>query len=121
MKPKTKIESEVVGPFLETSFNYRLGRTSLLRVVKEKDLGIIVTYNLKWNTHIQMLTSKANKMLGFQKRTCPLLTKDKSNQALIIPLACKLSVMHPMVLKSGLLRLRYTRTSNQMDSSIEDG
>ena len=65
MKPKTKFESEVVGPFLETSFNYRLGRTSLLRVVKEKDLGIIVTY--KWNTHIQMLTSKANKMLGFQK------------------------------------------------------
>ena len=60
------------------SFNYHLGPTSLLRVPQEKGLGVIVTYNLKWNSHIQMVTSKANKMLVLLKRTCPLLTKKKS-------------------------------------------
>ena len=55
--------------------NYHLGPSSLLRIQKEKYLGIIVTDNLLWNTHIQMITAKANKMLGLLKRTC-----SKSNQ-----------------------------------------
>ena len=68
------------------SFNYHLGTTSLLRVPQEKDLGVIVTYNLKWNSHIQMVTSKANKMLGLLKRTCPLLTKNKIGRSLYLSL-----------------------------------
>ena len=53
--------------------SYHLG-TELHRVVREVDLGITVTSNLSWNAHIKDLVSKANKMLGLLRRTCPLLT-----------------------------------------------
>ena len=59
------------------TYNYHLGSSSLLRIRNEKGLGIIVTDNLSWNTPIQMITAKANKMLGLLKRTCPLLTETK--------------------------------------------
>ena len=68
------------------SFNYHLGPTSLLRFPQEKDFGVIVTYNFKWNSHNQMVISKANKMLGLLKRTCPLLTKDKIRRSLYLSL-----------------------------------
>ncbi|CAB4010566.1 Hypothetical predicted protein [Paramuricea clavata] len=68
------------------TYNYHLGSSSLLRVRKEKDLGIIVTDNLLWNSHIQMITAKANKMLGLLKRTCPLLTETKIRRSLYLSL-----------------------------------
>ena len=34
-----------------------------------KDLGVSITKDMKWNQHVQDLSSKANKMLGFVKRT----------------------------------------------------
>ena len=43
-------------------------------MVSEVDLGITVTSNLSWNAHIKDLVSKANKMLGLLRRTCPLLS-----------------------------------------------
>ncbi|CAB4002849.1 Hypothetical predicted protein, partial [Paramuricea clavata] len=68
------------------TYNYHLGSSSLLRVRKEKDLGIIVTDNLLWNSHIQMITAKANKMLGLLRRTCPLLTETKIRRSLYLSL-----------------------------------
>ena len=56
-----------------TCFNYKLGSTELLKVNEEKDLGVTVTDTLSWNPHIQNIVSKANKLLGLLKRTCPLL------------------------------------------------
>jgi hypothetical protein len=54
--------------------NYHLGSTNLKRVDSEADLGITVTANLSWNTHITQIVKKSNKMLGLLRRTCPLLT-----------------------------------------------
>ena len=68
------------------NYNYHLDPSSLLRVGKEKDLGVIVTNNLVWNTHIDMITAKANKMLGLLKRTCPLLTRTKFRRSLYLSL-----------------------------------
>jgi hypothetical protein len=68
------------------TYNYHLGSSVLLRVRKEKDLGIIFTDNLLCNTHIQMITAKANKMLGLRKRTCPLLTEAKIWRSLYLSL-----------------------------------
>ena len=46
--------------------------------VKElKDLGILTNNGLSWNSHIDMITAKANRMLGLMKRTCMDL-KDES-------------------------------------------
>ena len=99
------------------SLNYHLGPTSLLRFPQEKDLGVIVTYNFKWNSHNQMVISKANKMLGLLKRTCPLLTKDKIRR-LNYHMLLK-SGLHPMSPLRSRLKNEFT-TSNQIDSSIED-
>ncbi len=54
--------------------NYHLGSTDLKRVESEVDLGITVTSNLCWNTHITQIVKKSNKTLGLLRRTCPLLT-----------------------------------------------
>ncbi|CAB4013121.1 Hypothetical predicted protein, partial [Paramuricea clavata] len=62
------------------TYNYHLGSSSLPRVRKEKDLGVIVTDN------IQMITAKANKMLSPLKRTCPLLTETKTRRSLYLSL-----------------------------------
>ena len=54
------------------AFDYTLDGTALTRVSDEKDLGVIITSTLSWDSHIH--TAKANKLLGLLKRTCPLLT-----------------------------------------------
>ena len=54
--------------------NYHLGSAGLKRVDSEVDLGITLTSNLCWNTHISRIVCKANIMLGLLRRTCPLLT-----------------------------------------------
>ena len=63
--------------------SYHLG-TELHRVVSEVDLGITVTSNLSWNAHIKDLVSKANKMLGLLRRTCPLLTDHSIRRTLYL-------------------------------------
>ena len=51
---------------------------TVLEEVKEfKDLGILTNNGLSWNSHIDMITAKANRMLGLIKRTCMDL-KDES-------------------------------------------
>ena len=43
---------------------------SLLEEVKEfKDLGVTITDNFNWNSHIDIIVSKANRMLGLIIRT----------------------------------------------------
>jgi hypothetical protein len=37
---------------------------------KQKDLGVIVSRDLKWSVNVQAGSNKANKMLGFMKRSC---------------------------------------------------
>ena len=56
---------------------YHMNSKELLRVDKEKDLGVCVSANFNWDVHIHTITGKANKMLGLLKRTCPLL-RDKT-------------------------------------------
>ena len=56
------------------AFDYTLDGTALTHVSEEKDLGVIITSTLSWDSHIHTITAKANKLLGLLKRTCPLLT-----------------------------------------------
>ena len=53
------------------SYDYKIGSQSLVRVTSQKDLGVIVTKDLKWNAHVDNTVAKAFKMLGFLRRhTC---------------------------------------------------
>ena len=45
-----------------------------------------MTRNLSWNQHIIKIGSKANKMLGLLRRTCPLLTNHDARRTLYISL-----------------------------------
>ena len=64
--------------------DYFLGSTKLLRVQEEKDLGVTISNNRMWNSHINSITAKANKLLGLLKRTCPLLTDVKARRTLYL-------------------------------------
>ena len=62
--------------------NYSLDN-SLFEEVKEfKDLGVTTTNHFNWNSHIDIIVSKANRMLGLIKRTCRGLDDTKTLRTL---------------------------------------
>ena len=48
--------------------SYKLEGTVLENVESIKYLGVTITKNLKWNTHISNVCTKANRTLGFLRR-----------------------------------------------------
>ena len=48
--------------------NYTLEGTALENVESIKYLGVTITNDLKWNTHISNVCTKANRTLGFLRR-----------------------------------------------------
>lgn len=69
-----------------TLFTYHLSGTVLTRVYKVKDLGVILESDLSFNAHYEMILSRANKMLGFLKRSC----REFDNILTLIHLFCTL-------------------------------
>ena len=54
--------------------NYTLEGTVLENIESIKYLGVTITNDLKWNTHISNVCTKANRTLGFLRRklySCP--------------------------------------------------
>ena len=49
-------------------FTYLLNSTPLKEADHTKYLGILISKDLKWNKHIDVITAKANRSLGFLKR-----------------------------------------------------
>ena len=67
-------------------FSYHLYGNELLVCKEEKDLGILVSSDLKWGPHIQKMVAKANRMLGLLKRTCLEITNVRVRRALFLTL-----------------------------------
>ena len=65
---------------------HHLGNTYLKRVLEEKDLGIIISNNLSWDSHVMHIALKAYRMLGLLKKTCPLITDVKVRRTLYLSL-----------------------------------
>ena len=65
---------------------YHLGDVNIQRVQEEKDLGVTITRNLTWDSHVMRIVLKANRMLGLLKRTCPLMTDIKVRRTLYLSL-----------------------------------
>ena len=68
------------------TYDYTLGTVKLICVCNEKDLGVITSYELSWDLHINSIISKANKMLGVLKRTSTHLTNIKTRCTLYLSL-----------------------------------
>ncbi len=68
-------------------FNYYLGEKDLEYVSienPEKDLGVLMTPNLKWNSQCNRLCTKANQQLGIVKRNAHFVHDFKRRRALYI-------------------------------------
>ena len=61
----------------EKAFTSRLflGPEKVLHVCEEKDLGVVISDKLTWDSHVHLITAKENKLLGLLRRSCSLLTK----------------------------------------------
>ncbi len=46
-----------------------LGYHQLESISEERDLGVHISHDLSWRKHVQIITSKANSVLGRLKRT----------------------------------------------------
>ena len=67
---------------------YNLEGTVLDNVENIKYLGITITNDLKWNTHVSNICTKANRILGFPRRNlsaCPQDVKDSAYKGLVRP------------------------------------
>ena len=68
--------------------SYNLEGTVLDNVENIKYLGITITNDLKWNTHVSNICTKANRTLGFLRRNlsaCPQDVKESAYKGLVRP------------------------------------
>ena len=63
-------QGSLLGPVLFALFTEKL-----LCVHEEKDLGLVILDKLTWDTHLHLITAKANNLLRLLKRSGPMLTK----------------------------------------------
>ena len=63
---------------------YKINSKSLVVTEKEKDLGIWITDTLHWSYHTHDRCTKANKMLGFQRRAAMEITDVKIRRTLYL-------------------------------------
>ena len=57
-------------------YNYSLKGQNLESVKTVKYLGVDLSYNLSWNSHIDRTAKKANNMLGFLRRNLRVNNRD---------------------------------------------
>ena len=91
--------------------SYSLDGTVLENVEKIKYLGVTITNDLKWNTHVSNICSKVNRTLGFLRRNlmaCPRDVKESAYKGLVRPiLEYGSSVWDPQsIFKMNLRRFR---------------
>ena len=69
--------------------SYTLEGAVLENVDNIKYLGVTITNDLKWNTHISNICTKANRTLGFLRRTlfsCPQNVKETAYKGMVRPI-----------------------------------
>jgi hypothetical protein len=88
---KCSIMSFVSGTPHKILYNYNMENVTLSRTGSFVDLGVTVCDNLKWDLHIDNITSKANKRLGLVKRC---IGNDCSLQ---VKLTCYTSLVRPLL------------------------
>ena len=68
--------------------SYNLEGTILDNVENIKYIGVTITNDLKWNTHVSNICTKANRTLGFLRRNlsaCPQDVKESAYKGLVRP------------------------------------
>ena len=65
------------------NFPYCVHGNELSLCKAEKDLGLLVSSDLKWGPHILKTVAKANKMLGLLKRSCFEITNTQNKRTFL--------------------------------------
>ena len=68
--------------------SYTLEGTVLENVESIKYLGVTITNDLRWNTHVRNICTKANRTLSFLRRnlySCPQEVKEAAYKGLVRP------------------------------------
>ena len=68
--------------------SYTLEGTVLENVESIKYLGVTITNDMRWNTHVSNICTKANRTLGFLRRnlySCPQEVKEAAYKGLVRP------------------------------------
>ena len=68
--------------------SYTLEGTDLQNVESIKYLGVTITSDLRWNTHVSNVRTKAYRTLGFLRRqlySCPQEVKETAYKGLVCP------------------------------------
>ena len=76
-------------PLNKIQASYTLEGAVLENVDNIKNLSVTITNDLKWNTHISNICTKANRPLGFLKRTlfsCPQNVKESAYKGMVHPI-----------------------------------
>ena len=72
----------------KTKYEYKMNNQTLETVKHNPYLGVELTDNLEYNDHIDTMTSKASRVLGFVKRNlkhCPRTVNERAYQTLVRP------------------------------------
>ena len=73
---------------IKAKHEYKMNNQILETVKHRPYLGVELTDNMKYNNHINTITSKASRVLGFVKRNlkhCPRTVKERAYQTLVRP------------------------------------
>ena len=62
---------------------YHLGEEVLSHSPETSDLGVSVSGNCAWNSHIEQMCAKANRVLGLVKRLCGRDIRDVQTRKLL--------------------------------------
>ena len=68
--------------------SYTLEGTDLENIESIKYLGVTITSDLRWNTHVSNVCTKTNRILGFLRRnlhSCPQEVKEAAYKGLVRP------------------------------------
>ena len=50
--------------------SYSINGIDVEVVSTEKDLGVVIVNDTSWEDHVLMIVAKANRLLGFMRRSC---------------------------------------------------
>ena len=114
-----------------SSFIYTLSNHPLEQVSQNPYLGVLLSENLKWAPHIDQLTKKANKTLGFLRRNlhmCSGKIKATAYKSLVQPLLEYSSTIWDPYLKGDITNIeavqrraaRFVMKDHRRESSVTE-
>ena len=98
--------------------SYTLEGTDLENVESIKYLGVTITSDLRWNTHVSNVCTKANRTLGFLRRnlySCPQEVNEAAYKGLGSPGLWQFGLGPPRCSSSGRIRKRAKARSQIRD------